>query len=378
MGSLVDCLKQFKIAGLEAKEIQRRAKNYRDEGVKGKEATTQAINDLINEAEGDRASIISQVKEQGKPKVAGLPIKETKLPLEERQRLLKKAGYEKEAFKLGVEEGRVAGTGKGVQQKGLPFAEKDAFKEKLNKQEVLGKEGAKKEKTIRERKASRKLDTELDDIVAATKKLGGLNQSIEHMKGEIKDLSPKEAGKRAHGLVFKEKGKSFDGMVEALKEHGYLEKNEGITDYIAKMKLNLYQNEPKWSNKKDFTFGPEGGGKRFIPESRGIETLGETRKEGREHLVRIKVDDKRLYGEGELTYTGKPSRTKGEIDLIYTDEGKLLVEDGWSRIQDAKNRGEKTIDAWLFYVVDRSPQQLQVHQFGRLYKKYLFGCSKQV
>ncbi|MCP4638855.1 MAG: DNA cytosine methyltransferase [bacterium] len=59
----------------------------------------------------------------------------------------------------------------------------------------------------------------------------------------------------------------------------------------------------------------------------------------------IDVNDPRLYGEGELTYTGKPSQTGGPIDVIYTDDGRLLVEDGWHRIEDARARGDTTISA---------------------------------
>ena len=57
----------------------------------------------------------------------------------------------------------------------------------------------------------------------------------------------------------------------------------------------------------------------------------------------IDVNDERLYGEGQFTYTGKPSKTKGPIDIIYTEDGRLLVEDGWHRIQDAKKSGKSKI-----------------------------------
>jgi hypothetical protein len=57
----------------------------------------------------------------------------------------------------------------------------------------------------------------------------------------------------------------------------------------------------------------------------------------------IDVNDERLYGEGQFTYTGKSSKTKGPIDIIYTEDGRLLVEDGWHRIQDAKKSGKSKI-----------------------------------
>lgn len=86
-----------------------------------------------------------------------------------------------------------------------------------------------------------------------------------------------------------------------------------------------------------------------LPKIEGVNFISKTSEDrGGSYKVSINPTDQRFYGEGAISYTGKPSMTNGPIDVIYTEEGELLVEDGWHRIQDAKKRGDKTIDANLY------------------------------
>ena len=86
---------------------------------------------------------------------------------------------------------------------------------------------------------------------------------------------------------------------------------------------------------------------------------------GTAQKVKLDPNDARFYGEGELTYTGQPSRTTGPIEVIHTEDGQLLVEDGWHRIQDAIKRGDKQIEANVYF--EGQPETYPQGAFSNLY-----------
>jgi uncharacterized protein YoaH (UPF0181 family) len=137
--------------------------------------------------------------------------------------------------------------------------------------------------------------------------------------------------------------RDYESVRETLIRNGYdaiqyenLVEDSGSTSYIVFSPSQIKSADA-------ITYSDAG---RVIPLSERFNAAtGDIRFARRSAVTTIDVSDPRLYGEGQLTYTGKPSMTTGPIDVILTDDGRLLVEDGWHRIEDARAKGEKRIAA---------------------------------
>jgi len=210
-------------------------------------------------------------KTQTSEKIAGIPVKETKLSLKNRIELLKRQGFKKEAEALKVQE-KIIKPKKGepkteklfTMQAQFPVGKvkpKGKVKEGLPMVEEIAKIKAEKAQlklppktvTIKAPPVKKKIsfDPEKHSLVDFVRQRGGLSSKQEGLKGEVRQFSVKEG----YNLVNNKTGKTFDELRVEAVEAGFLNKDATVSDFINLLADDVYAKVNKkpsraWSNRK--------------------------------------------------------------------------------------------------------------------------------